>query len=194
MKVLSLCLAVPLALAAPLAWSVASKLSSDAAASTLSSDAGVEPTALVLTTALVQTTPLVDNAAVSDTPARPALHGVLPQPPSSSCPPCIQDLTGFPADDLFLYLPAGAYWEDPEWLAQEGVEAWLEAAVKVTRGTQPLSVDVYTMSLFPFQEAGAEHFHRDDIETAGGVLSVDLYLEADNGVVYDTPIAQRRLP
>ena len=176
MKVLSLCLAVPLALAAPLAWSVAS---------TLSSDAGVEPTALV------QTTPLVDNAAVSDTPARPALHGVLPQPPTTSCPPCIQELTGFPADDLFLYLPAGAYWEDPEWLAQEGVEAWVEAAVKVTRGTQPLSVDVYTMSLFPFQEAGAEHFHRDDIETAGGVLSVDLYLEADNGVVYDTPIATR---
>ena len=124
----------------------------------------------------------------------PGLHGVLPQPPTTSCPPCIQDLTGFPADDLFLYLPAGAYWEDPEWLAQEGVEAWVEAAVKVTRGTQPLSVDVYTMSLFPFQEAGAEHFHRDDIETAGGVLSVDLYLEADNGVVYDTPIAQRRLP
>ena len=138
--------------------------------------------------------PALKTAAAGASAPVPGLHGVLPQPPSTSCPPCVRELTGFPADDLFLYLPAGAYWEDPEWLAQEGVEAWLEAAVKVTRGTQPLSVDVYTMSLFPFQEAGAEHFHRDDIETAGGVLSVDLYLEADNGVVYDTPIAQRRLP
>jgi hypothetical protein len=66
--------------------------------------------------------------------------------------------------------------------------------VHITRGTAPLSVDVYPLSLHPFQEPGDDHVFIDHIETAGGLLAVQLVLEADTGVVYDTPIPPPRHP
>jgi len=131
-------------------------------------------------------------APTATPPDAPQLHGVRPQPPSSSCPPCISDLTGVAGDDLHLFLPADATWEDPRWLANEGIGAWLRAEVHITRGTAPLSVDVYPLSLRPFQEPGDDHVFIDHIETAGGLLAVQLVLEADTGVVYDTPIPPPR--
>ena len=123
-------------------------------------------------------------------PSRDVVGGVWPQPPTTSCPPCIQEFSPTAAElkvVLFEGNPPQDFWDVP------GVASWNQAHLELTHdGGQILNLPFSTVNFTSFNSPAPNEVLIANLNSITNLERVVLIREAtmDDGAVlaFDTPI------